>query len=110
MNKLSRLIDEDKNSDILLVGTENKDVLFIDPVRFEVILALKLPSVPCMLSTSGCYDVDFRLWVATREAKVYLIRNKELMGIVIELESYPVSLIMVDNRLWIACNNKSLLC
>ena len=42
------------------------------------------------MAVTGKYDVDYRIVIACRDGRVYTIKNGEVTGTVIELESAPV--------------------
>jgi len=68
------LADEDAVS-CLVLGTENKELLVLDPEAFTILAKMSLPSVPVFLEVSGQFDVEFRLAAACRNGNVYILRR-----------------------------------
>jgi Bardet-Biedl syndrome 1 protein len=52
-----------------------------------------LPSVPQMLAIVGLKDVNYRVVVGCRDGNVYQVKNGQILGRKLELESGPVALI-----------------
>eukprot|EP00756_Hemistasia_phaeocysticola_P002698 Hpha_TRINITY_DN11831_c1_g1::TRINITY_DN11831_c1_g1_i1::g.2138::m.2138/K16746/BBS1; Bardet-Biedl syndrome 1 protein len=82
----------------LVVGTENARVLVLDS-QFQINKKVQLASTPVFICSSGLYDVDYRLVVACRNGAIYTIKNGELLGSVIELESQPCGMVRVDKSI-----------
>ncbi|KAI4072509.1 Bardet-Biedl syndrome 1, partial [Homo sapiens] len=68
------LADEDAVS-CLVLGTENKELLVLDPEAFTILAKMSLPSVPVFLEVSGQFDVEFRLAAACRNGNIYILRR-----------------------------------
>ena len=110
-----------KNSDLddavssLVIGTENCQVLILDPPGSTVICQVTLPSVPTMFAITGLYDVEWRIVVACRDGKIYTIKSGEsrgqavVTGIVIELETQPNALARIDKSIHITTMDSQLL-
>jgi len=64
----------------LVIGTENNQVLILDPSGSKVICNAVLPSTPTILAITGLYDVEWRIVVACRDGKLYTIKNGESRG------------------------------
>lgn len=62
----------------------------------------KLPATPVFLSPFGLFDVEYRLYIACRNGNVYCITSGELSGIILELESIPCALTLVDKNIAVA--------
>lgn len=77
----------------LVVGTESGLVLVLDPSGSSILVNIQLPSAPSFMAVGGLFSVDYRIACACRDGNVYSIKNGELSGSVIELESLPVSLV-----------------
>ncbi|KAJ9460498.1 Bardet-Biedl syndrome 1 protein-like protein [Diplonema papillatum] len=82
----------------LVLGTENNRVLILDS-QFQILKKIHLVSAPVFMCASGLYDVDYRLVVSCRNGNIYTIKNGELLGVAIELESQPCGMIRVDKSI-----------
>uniref|UniRef100_A0A8C6D4A9 Bardet-Biedl syndrome 1 n=1 Tax=Moschus moschiferus TaxID=68415 RepID=A0A8C6D4A9_MOSMO len=102
------LADEDAMS-CLVLGTENKELLVLDPEAFTVLTKMSLPSVPVFLEVSGQFDVEFRLAAACRNGSIYILRrDSKRPKYCIELSAQPVGLVRVHKVLVVGSNQDSL--
>ncbi|KAF1769658.1 hypothetical protein GCK72_001475 [Caenorhabditis remanei] len=63
--------------DILVFGTEHCDVFLIDGQAFTIIQQIKLQSVPVTIRTYGYFDVDYRIFVHTRDSLIFSIKRND---------------------------------
>ncbi|XP_006044427.3 Bardet-Biedl syndrome 1 protein isoform X2 [Bubalus bubalis] len=102
------LADEDAVS-CLVLGTENKELLVLDPEAFTILAKMSLPSVPVFLEASGQFDVEFRLAAACRNGSIYILRrDSKRPKYCIELGAQPVGLVGVHKVLVVGSNQDSL--
>ncbi|XP_060031959.1 Bardet-Biedl syndrome 1 protein [Erinaceus europaeus] len=102
------LADEDAIS-CLVLGTESKELLVLDPEAFTVLSKMSLPSVPVFLEVSGQFDVEFRLAAACRNGTVYILRrDSKHPKYCIELSAQPVGLVRVHKILVVGTTQDSL--
>ncbi|XP_031797537.1 Bardet-Biedl syndrome 1 protein isoform X1 [Sarcophilus harrisii] len=93
------LADEDAVS-CLVLGTENRELLVLDPEAFTVLTKMSLPSVPVFLEVSGQFDVEFWLTAACRDGNIYILRrDSKRPRYCIELSSQPVGLVRIHKTL-----------
>lgn len=87
---------------MLVLGTEARQVIFLDPTCTKVKLAVNLPSVPTHLAVSGAFAVEFRVHVACRDGVVYTIKDKVLMATRIECDSsLPCGLVRAGGAVYV---------
>ncbi|KAM6159649.1 BBSome complex member BBS1 [Erethizon dorsatum] len=102
------LADEDAIS-CLVLGTENKRLLIIDPEAFTVLAEMDIPSVPVFLEASGQFDVEFQLAAACRNGNIYILkRDSKHPKYSIELSAQPVGLVRVHKVLVVGSTQDSL--
>lgn len=102
------LSDEDAVS-CLVLGTENKELLVLDPEAFTVMAKMSLPSVPVFLEASGQFDVEFRLAAACRNGNICILRrDSKCPKYCIELSAQPVGLVRVHKVLVVGSTQDSL--
>lgn len=80
----------------LVIGTESRHIMILDPLGSNILAKVQLPSVPSFLCCVGAYDVDYRLVIACRNGSIYTIKKGKLIGRVIPLETQPVGLCVID--------------
>ncbi|XP_014648530.1 PREDICTED: Bardet-Biedl syndrome 1 protein isoform X2 [Ceratotherium simum simum] len=102
------LADEDAMS-CLVLGTENKELLVLDPEAFTILAKMSLPGVPVFLEVSGQFDVEFRLAAACRNGNIYILRrDSRRPKYCIELSAQPVGLVRVHKVLVVGSTEDSL--
>ncbi|ELK13297.1 Bardet-Biedl syndrome 1 protein [Pteropus alecto] len=102
------LADEDAVS-CLVLGTENKELLVLDPEAFTILAKMSLPSVPVFLEVSGQFDVEFRLAAACRNGNIYILRrDSKRPKYCIELSAQAVGLVRVHKILVVGSTQDSL--
>ncbi|XP_061564145.1 Bardet-Biedl syndrome 1 protein [Cololabis saira] len=100
--------DEDGVS-CLVIGTENGDVLILDPEAFIVLSKMSLPGTPTMMDVTGQFDVEFRITVACRNGNIYILRrDSDRPRYCVELPSHPVGLVRVGKNVVVGCSDDSL--
>jgi Bardet-Biedl syndrome 1 protein len=92
----------------LVLGTEGKKLLILDPSASTVLKQATLPAVPVFLATHGAYDLDYRVIAACRNGSVYTLKGGEVSGVVIELDSQPCGLLRIEKSLVIGTMNNTL--
>jgi len=75
MSKINKNIDEDKAVSQLIVGTENKLLLVLDPSGMKVLQEYKLASVPTQILAEGLLDTEYKITILCRDGKVYEVKN-----------------------------------
>ncbi|XP_053416015.1 Bardet-Biedl syndrome 1 protein isoform X1 [Nycticebus coucang] len=102
------LADEDAMS-CLVLGTEDKELLVLDPEAFTILAKMSLPSVPVFLEVSGQFDVEFRLAAACRNGNIYILRrDSKHPKYCIELSAQPVGLVRIHKVLVVGSTQDSL--
>ncbi|KAM6897060.1 BBSome complex member BBS1 [Xenentodon cancila] len=100
--------DEDGVS-CLVIGTENCNVLILDPEAFIILSKMSLPATPTMMDVTGQFDVEFRITVACRNGSIYILRREsDRPKYCIELSSHPVGLVRVGKNVVVGCSDDSL--
>ena len=81
---------------MLVVGTEHSQLVFLDPKGQSAHSTITLKSVPVLLDCSGQFGVDYRIFVACRDGRVYQVRDGTVQEQVIAIESKPVGMVRLD--------------
>ena len=93
MEVLKKDIEDETATSMLVVGTESGLVLVLEPGGTSVQVKLQLPSAPVHIAVTGAKLIDYRIVCACRDGNVYTVKNGELSGVVIELESLPCGIV-----------------
>ena len=88
-----RLLQQVDAVSCIVAGTENKHIMILNSSGTAVAKTIWLGAVPAFLAGSGLLDVSYVLAVASRDSKIYIIRNGELTSSVIQLDSQPLGLV-----------------
>jgi len=109
METIKKNSDEEDAVSSLILGTEAKQILLLDPRGSSIIASVTLQGVPALMSVSGLFDVDWRIVVACRDGKVYTVKSGDVrsktavvLGKVIEVETQPVALARIDKLIYLA--------
>jgi Bardet-Biedl syndrome 1 protein len=86
----------------LILGTESKQLLFLDPTCSSIEAAFALPAVPTHIAVHGLLAVEYRVNVACRDGAIYAIKDKQLMSTKIECESLPFGIVRTESELYVA--------
>jgi Bardet-Biedl syndrome 1 protein len=106
---MNKSLDEEKAVSMLVVGTESKDVFILENNGLAIKKQINIKSVPSFIVAYGQFDVDYKLYIACRDGKVYVIKNNEVMtDQVFSIESKPVGLLLFEKQVVIAGMNSSL--
>ncbi|XP_077292811.1 Bardet-Biedl syndrome 1 [Arctopsyche grandis] len=100
----------------LILGTENGDINILDPQTFTILHQARVhntKATPTIIQSSGLFDVEFRIIIATREGSICILRREWLEGkCLVQLSSLVVGLIITpgDNSIVVASMDKTLQC
>ena len=94
----------------LIVCTELGFVYIMDPTGTAIHQTITMPSPPAMARTVGLLNVDYRITVASRDGKIYNIKDREVLGLPIELESEVVGMIRASKNIILGCRNCTVHC
>lgn len=94
----------------LVIGTEAKQVLILDPPGNSIRVKCTLPAVPVFMGITGLFDVEYRIVVACRDGAVYTIKNGTVTSTVIELQSHPVGLVRMQKSIYVGTMDNTIHC
>ncbi|XP_028171981.1 Bardet-Biedl syndrome 1 protein [Ostrinia furnacalis] len=98
----------------LVVGTEDGEVVILDPQTFTQVSVTKLCSVkrtPYQMVTTGLYNVDYRITVATREKSVCVIKRDWAEGrqlLATEEHIIAMEVLTADLSIMLVCADNTL--
>jgi len=75
MSHINKTIDDEKGISQLVIGTENKSILILDPSGSNISQEFKLSSTPVYILSEGLIDTDYKLTILCRDGKIYEIKN-----------------------------------
>lgn len=81
---------------MLVVGTENKELLLLDHSGNSIKKSISLKSVPVFIDCVGQFDVEYRIYVACRDGKILFIKNGVVQDLIYKIESKPIGFIRFD--------------
>ncbi|VDO41906.1 unnamed protein product [Haemonchus placei] len=65
------------NIDVLVFGTERGTVRAVDSQAFQIIADCRIPGVPVQIVTYGVFDIDYRIFVSTRDGQIFSIKRDQ---------------------------------
>jgi len=117
METLKKNSDAEDAVSSLVVGTEARQVLVLDPTGSSIVAGVTLQGVPAMMCVSGLFDVEWRIVVACRDGRVYTVKSGDLrsktavvLGKAIEVETQPVALAFIDKLVYVATMAQAVHC
>ena len=102
MGAMNRSIDDENGLSVLLIGTENKELLIVDVEAFTILRKVKLSSVPVFISSFGLYDVEYHITVVCRDGHGYHFTRDTDMVDLFTMETHSVGLIQKGRYLYTA--------
>jgi len=89
----------------LVLGTETKLILVMKETANEIQTSIAIPDVPSIISCCGTLNVEYRLFIATRNNVVYIIKNGQLVQTTMTAPSTICCMCSHTNTLYIACTD-----
>eukprot|EP00823_Brevimastigomonas_motovehiculus_P009048 TRINITY_DN8720_c0_g1_i1.p1 TRINITY_DN8720_c0_g1~~TRINITY_DN8720_c0_g1_i1.p1 ORF type:complete len:595 (-),score=112.36 TRINITY_DN8720_c0_g1_i1:290-2074(-) len=108
METVAKTIANDRAVSCIVLGTEHKQIYILDSNGSTIIKTFTLPSVPFIINTMGSLDVEYRIVVACRNGNIYSIKRHKVMGTVIELETQPVAMCLLEKSILVACIDQTI--
>ena len=114
MGTMPKMVEEPDAMSSLVIGTESKLLIILDPSATTKLCEVQLPAVPTTMRVSGCFDVDWRIIVACRDARLYTVSIGEHRGTAvirrphIELETQVCGLVRVEKAIYVATADSQL--
>ncbi|GMH36088.1 hypothetical protein BSKO_03956 [Bryopsis sp. KO-2023] len=107
MTVIRREAEEPDSAGNLVLGTESGQVLILDNSSTKEETKTWIGGAPVFLAVNGLLDVEFRIFVAARDGKVYCIkeRNATEGQVLVDLESQAVGMARVNKTLVVGCMN-----
>ena len=102
LGKINKSLDEEKCPQMLIVGTEHQQMILLEPNGQKVKVEVALKSVPVFILADGQFDVDYRIFLACRDGRVYIYRAGKISDHEIGIESKPVGLVKFEKSILIA--------
>lgn len=110
MTKINKNIDEDKSMSQLIIGTENRSLLILDPSGMKVLQEIRLDSVAIRIIAEGLFDIEYKLTILCRDGKVYETGSgsQGIVNLFIDLPSKGLGIAKLDRVLAVACMDNSI--
>lgn len=102
MGKINKALDEEKTVQMLLLGTEHSQLIILEANGQKIKHEVALKSVPVFILGDGQFDVDYRIFIACRDGRVYIYRQGRVSEHEIAIESKPVGLVKFEKSILIA--------
>lgn len=112
MTTLKRASESPDAVDCIIIGTEHGQVHILDSEAFTVVASLTVPSVPVFLAAAGLIDVEYRLIICCRDAKIYTAKRSmtNVEKPTIELPSQAVGIVRIRKQIIVGCMDGFLRC
>ncbi|CAH2074626.1 unnamed protein product, partial [Iphiclides podalirius] len=100
----------------LVVGTEEGEVIILEPATFTTANIAKLCAIkktPYQMVATGLYSVDYRITIATREKSVCLLKRDWKEGqLLFNTDEHIIAIEVstIDNSIFVICCDKKFSC
>ncbi|MCP9261233.1 Bardet-Biedl syndrome 1 protein [Dirofilaria immitis] len=96
--------------DCIICATEYGYVYCIDTQAFTILTKCKIPGIPVFLYAAGLYDVDYRIFVSTRDSEIFSIKRdmKSVSDPIITMTHDIIGMIRVGKQLVVACTDETI--
>src|SRR5262249_28341624 len=74
METLNKNLPGDHAISSLVIGTESRHILILDPSGTTILKKFQLKSVPVFMAIDGTYDVEYRIVITCRNGNIYQIK------------------------------------
>lgn len=102
-------IEDEKSAHIVLVGTENRELIILDKNGMSIIKTIKLEGIPVYMVTTGTYEVDYKVFIACRNGFTYLVKNGKIStSFDVHIESRPLGLVKLEKTIVMGAMNKNI--
>ncbi|TNV81162.1 hypothetical protein FGO68_gene3820 [Halteria grandinella] len=108
MTRINKSLDEEKAVSMLVIGTEQRNIFIMDQSGMSVKKQITLKSVPTFIQCIGQFDVEYRIYAACRDGKVYVTRQGEVTDQIFSIDSKPVGLLLFEKQIVVASMNNTL--
>ncbi|KAL3993974.1 Ciliary BBSome complex subunit 1 family protein [Acanthocheilonema viteae] len=108
MTTMKRSSAELSAIDCIICATEYGYVYCIDTQAFTILAQCKISGIPVFLYAAGLYDVDYRIFVSTRDGEIFSIKRdvKIVSNPIITMTTDILGMIRVGKQLVIACTDQ----
>uniref|UniRef100_A0A0R3RI75 BBS1 domain-containing protein n=1 Tax=Elaeophora elaphi TaxID=1147741 RepID=A0A0R3RI75_9BILA len=110
MTTMKRSSAELNAIDCIICATEYGNVYCIDTQAFTILTQCKLPGIPVFLYAAGLYEVDYRIFVSTRDSEIFSIKRdmKTVLNPIITMTTDIIGMIRVGKQLVVACADQTI--
>lgn len=103
-------LEMEMGSSMLVLGTEDKWVYVLDQIGSSILKKVQVPSVPVFICCVGLFVAESRIVLACRESKVVTVKNGVLLSNIIELETPPSSMVVLDKYIFVGSYDHKVHC
>lgn len=106
---MNKNIPDDKGISVLIICTEEKEVLILDVSAFTVLKRVTLPSVAVFLDCSGLFDVEYKVHLICRDGHCYSFdRDSDIPKSTFSLSTHAVTLVKIGQYIYTPCTDCTL--
>jgi len=98
MEKISTNSSEEISVSRLVIGTESRQLMIVETTDCSIALSCKLPDVPVCIAALGLMDNDYRILVASRSGRIFIIKNGELSSRFMRVDAPPIGIVCISSR------------
>ncbi len=98
MERIATNSSEEISVSRLVIGTENRQLMIVDSTDCSVVVNCRLPGVPVFIAALGLMDNDYRILVASRSGRIFIIKNGEVSQRFMRVDAPPIGIVCISSR------------
>lgn len=98
MEKIATNSSEEISVSRLVIGTENRQLMIVDSTDCSIVVNCRLPGVPVFIAALGLMDNDYRILVASRSGRIFIIKNGDVSSRFMRIDAPPVGIVCISSR------------
>ena len=106
LSSIAQFQDDLEPESYLIVGTENSSIFIINPSENKIIEKGKLPGVPFLISTNGCYESEHKIIIADRGCNIYILKKTKINKTII-VSQPMINLLTSDKYIYLGTIGKN---
>ena len=106
LSSIAQFQDDLEPESYLIVGTENSSIFIINPSENKIIEKGKLPGVPFLISTNGCYESEHKIIIADRGCNIYILKKTKINKTIV-VSQPMINLLTSDKYIYLGTIGKN---
>ncbi|GAV08718.1 hypothetical protein RvY_18372 [Ramazzottius varieornatus] len=107
MTTVNNKLKDESSDQLLVVGTENRQVLIVDALSNTTKAQHDMPDVPVTVATHGTFQERYRLFVSCRDGKIYTVTKDYSEIVSVSPNDRPITVLSTGKYLVVPCMDET---